>query len=66
MITPIQTKMAFNILRKGSSAPRQSAYLLVEHTCLSFCFLCSAKYRLKGEKRSKKKKKKAKNPSLKI
>lgn len=63
-ITPIQTKMAFNTLRQGSSALSQCTHLLVEWTFLSFYFLHSVKYRFRGEKKSKKIKQKAKNPSL--
>lgn len=53
-IIPIKNKMAFNILRQGSSALSQSSHLLVAWTCLSFNFLHSVKYRFRGEKKSKK------------
>ena len=59
-ITPTQTKMAFHFLRQGTSALSQSTDLLVEWTCLSFCFLHSIKYRFRCGKKSKKIKQKAK------
>lgn len=58
MITSVQSKMAFNILRQCSRALSQSAHFPVELAYLSLYFLHRVKHRFKGEKKSKKNKKK--------
>lgn len=58
IITSVQSKMAFNILRQGRPALSQSTRFPAELAYLSLYFLHSVKYRFKGEKKSKKNKKK--------
>lgn len=55
--------MAFNSLRQGSPALRQSTHFPAELAYLSLNFLYSVKYRFKGEKK-RQEKQKEKNPGL--